>query len=501
MLEILSAGVAAAMRPTGDDGGLERVTAVRQVLDALPMPAFVLDTDHTVVGWSDGMETLLGIAPEDALGSDSRETIVVGGDDEQSLSFADKVLLAPRTAAEEYGVDRLDSPYTSYRVYERESRLRTASGSDVDIRFQVMPLFDGGPDGELMGVLEVIQDRTEELRRREALQSLVTEVTATLRSAATGALDARVEYECDAHLFEDGLLDVVGEVNRTLERFESLVANVEGHAADVSGAATTANDAAHHIDGRVTEQRLALETARDDLAAFSATMEKVAASSTEVEAGADRARVNVASSLDSTAETRSVTDEVKARSDELLETVHALEADMTEISEVVSLISEIAERTNILALNANIEAARAGEAGSGFAVVAGEVKSLANETQTHTEQVTERIERVQSRANETARLVETTHEDIGRADAAIDDTAESLREAADAVDEAVEGVSELSTASDDQAESVESVVVTVEDVSDDAAEIEEAIGDIVAVVESQHESADRLDAMLAELTR
>ena len=76
-------------------------------------------------------------------------------------------------------------------------------------------------------------------------------------------------------------------------------------------------------------------------------------------------------------------------------TVAKLGASSAEIGEVIRAITSIAEQTNLLALNATIEAARAGEAGKGFAVVAGEVKDLAHETATATEDIGRRIEAIQ----------------------------------------------------------------------------------------------------------
>lgn len=90
-------------------------------------------------------------------------------------------------------------------------------------------------------------------------------------------------------------------------------------------------------------------------------------------------------------------------------TINGLETAAGRINEVVSLISDIAEQTNLLALNATIEAARAGEAGKGFAVVASEVKELANQTGKATEEISSQIQAVQS---ETRAAVGAIHEVI-----------------------------------------------------------------------------------------
>jgi methyl-accepting chemotaxis protein len=86
-------------------------------------------------------------------------------------------------------------------------------------------------------------------------------------------------------------------------------------------------------------------------------------------------------------------------------TVTELGESSTQISTVIKLITAIAEQTNLLALNATIEAARAGEAGKGFAVVASEVKDLAQETARATEDIGKQVERIQRNADATSRAI------------------------------------------------------------------------------------------------
>lgn len=94
-------------------------------------------------------------------------------------------------------------------------------------------------------------------------------------------------------------------------------------------------------------------------------------------------------------------------------------ADLTEavdrIAELADLIDDVAEQTNVLALNAAIESARAGEAGDGFGVVADEVKELAAETRTQTEEIAAFVEDVESDVNQTVDSLEAVNESISEA--------------------------------------------------------------------------------------
>lgn len=100
--------------------------------------------------------------------------------------------------------------------------------------------------------------------------------------------------------------------------------------------------------------------------------------------------------------------EIEAESDQAITEIERLEAEMGQIDELLEFISEVAEQTNMLALNANIEASRSSSTDDGFAVVADEVKELANETKLAAERIEERLDRIQAQTERTAVITRPT---------------------------------------------------------------------------------------------
>ncbi len=98
--------------------------------------------------------------------------------------------------------------------------------------------------------------------------------------------------------------------------------------------------------------------------------------------------------------------ELSEEMNEAIKTINQLKSDSDTVGEIIDVINAIAEQTNLLALNAAIEAARAGEAGRGFAVVADEVRELANKTRFSTQRVEEMIDHIQASTNAVVTVME-----------------------------------------------------------------------------------------------
>ncbi|MCC5948643.1 MAG: hypothetical protein JJT89_09330 [Nitriliruptoraceae bacterium] len=142
-----------------------------------------------------------------------------------------------------------------------------------------------------------------------------------------------------------------------------------------------------------------------------------------------------------------VAGDARTVTDRGVQTADGLRASTAEVGDIVTFIEGVAERTNLLALNATIEAARAGEAGKGFAVVATEVKELARQTETATNDIADRLSRIVSDADDAAEV-------LGELGGVLGDIAERQQR----IDQAVSQQLELANATrDDGTEAAEAV--------------------------------------------
>lgn len=136
-------------------------------------------------------------------------------------------------------------------------------------------------------------------------------------------------------------------------------------------------------------------------------------------------------------QSNAVTMEAVERTRVANENVAKLKNDAEKIGDVIGMINDIAEKTNLLALNATIEAARAGDAGKGFAVVANEVKALAGQTADATREVSELVQSIQSNTGETVEAMQHVNDKIEE----INQTASVIASAVEEQNVTVQGVS------------------------------------------------------------
>ena len=172
------------------------------------------------------------------------------------------------------------------------------------------------------------------------------------------------------------------------------------------------------------------------------------------------------------------------------DTVVALEKSAGQIGEVVQLISEIAEQTNLLALNATIEAARAGEAGKGFAVVASEVKELATQTAKATDNISQQIETIQSGTSSAVNAIDTISGTIGKIDEIASAIAAAIEEQATTTGEISHNVQQAAQGTQETTEAMTQVKAATDDTRQVTGQVLSAAGDLTSHSESLSNSVN-----------
>jgi len=155
--------------------------------------------------------------------------------------------------------------------------------------------------------------------------------------------------------------------------------------------------------------------------------------------------------------------------------VQVLSETAGKIGEVIGLINDIAEQTNLLALNATIEAARAGEAGKGFAVVASEVKSLATQTAKATEEITEQIRSIQSATEETVGSISSIRSRISVMNEVSASVSAAIEEQARATAEITRSTLGASESTRDVSETMSGVYRTAEETGEAAEAVSRSV--------------------------
>jgi methyl-accepting chemotaxis protein len=212
---------------------------------------------------------------------------------------------------------------------------------------------------------------------------------------------------------------------------------------------------------------------------------------------------------DSVEEIVQTIDGIADSSNKVNEVIKELEAETVKIGNIVSVITQISEQTNLLALNAAIEAARAGEAGKGFAVVADEVRKLAEQSGQSLSGIIELTNNIQSKTVKVVEMVSTTNQKVGIGVTKSNITSSNIDKIIENIENVDNNISSISDMTLKQSKSVEVVQKLIKEITTTAkmgaeaaqemsAEIEEEMG-VIEEINATGEEMKRLSTGLAEI--
>lgn len=239
-------------------------------------------------------------------------------------------------------------------------------------------------------------------RNQEAIMRLLDE----MGSLAEGDLTVKTTVT------EDITGAIADSVNYAIDELRTLVTTINETSEQVSSSAQETQTTARHLAESAQHQAQRISTATTAINQIASLMDTVSKDSAESADVAERSVKIASRGAEVVRETISGMDSIRDQIQETSKRIKRLGESSQEIGSIVELINDIAEQTNILALNAAIQAASAGEAGRGFAVVADEVQRLAERSASATKRIETLVQTIQSDTNEAVNSMEQTTAEV-----------------------------------------------------------------------------------------
>jgi methyl-accepting chemotaxis protein len=312
-------------------------------------------------------------------------------------------------------------------------------------------------------------------------------VTGSLQEMGTvgGDLSRRLVIERED---ESGAL--ARAFNNFLDTLKGLVDNIGRNADEVAAAAIQLNSTAQQIatgSGQLAAQTISVATAGEEMASTSTEIARNCSMAVE---NANRAGQTALSGSEVVDHAVQSIQRISVRVQESAQTVESLGKRSEQIGQIIGTIEDIADQTNLLALNAAIEAARAGEQGRGFAVVADEVRALAERTTKATREIGEMIKTIQQETKIAVTAMEAGVMEVtqGTADAAR--SGKALEEIMEQVGEVTNQINQIATAAEEQtattsdiSSNMQRIIQVVQETSDSSGDTAAAAGQLSNLAE------------------
>ncbi|MCK5147491.1 methyl-accepting chemotaxis protein [bacterium] len=251
--------------------------------------------------------------------------------------------------------------------------------------------------------------------------------------------------------FLQNLADLIGEARSSTERVGAVVEEISSISAQSASGAETQTMQTTEVAASVQQMTTAI-------------MEN-SKNATQTSQISERAAEQAQEGTQSMLVTRKGMEEIVNSTIKTGEIITSLSGRAEEIGEIISVINDIADQTNLLALNAAIEAARAGEQGRGFAVVADEVRKLAERTMKATGEISVTIQAIQGGAQQAATSMSEAHDVVESGREATGKTESVLSEIVESVTQAMDMVTQIATASEEMSSGAEEISRNVETIS------------------------------------
>jgi len=301
----------------------------------------------------------------------------------------------------------------------------------------------------------------------KVLMAPLRRLNTAMADIGTGDADLTQRLDTSA---SDEFGQLAKSFNRFVENIQTVVRDVQRGSEELGDNVRSLRETASTSRSSVEQQQSEIDMVATAINEMSAAAGEIAQNAQQTADAANTADNDSRASLETVAASRDAVQKLSKEVNSAADVINALGKDVSSITTVLEVIQGIAEQTNLLALNAAIEAARAGEAGRGFAVVADEVRNLAQRTQSSTEEINNMIERLQKGANNAVTVMNASTAVSNVSMEKAQDAMEALNRIAEAITSINQMTSQIATASEEQTSVTEELNSSITRIADQGQE-------------------------------